>query len=245
MTDWTGLLNWSLAQVDPEPSQDVRPLSEEDRKFLMAAMESIVVDEVKRMKALIKALRLPEEAKSIKAALLEHQSQHSAQSQSQPSSNPDPDPEADARFRSLALSDIVPVEEINHKADEELEAAVVAAKEDALDELDDRVITLPMAQDFYKIGGFPVLRQTLASQKPSLQIKAAQVWSTLLQNNIQCQKWALELDVLAALMALLPADNHKLVSKALGAISSKIFLYIINIFIIFSPFLWIWMCWWC
>ena len=31
---WTGLLKWSLAQTNIEPSSDAKPMSDEDKKFL-------------------------------------------------------------------------------------------------------------------------------------------------------------------------------------------------------------------
>lgn len=37
---WTGLLKWSLAQHNVEPHSDVKPMSEEDKKFLRGVCQS-------------------------------------------------------------------------------------------------------------------------------------------------------------------------------------------------------------
>ena len=71
--NWGSLLKWSLAQSDngnvagvgqsendPNPNEAGRPplrqLSEEDRKFLIQAMQNGMVDEIKRMKDITSAL---------------------------------------------------------------------------------------------------------------------------------------------------------------------------------------------
>eukprot|EP00300_Choanocystis_sp_HF-7_P007509 c15329_g1_i1.p1 GENE.c15329_g1_i1~~c15329_g1_i1.p1 ORF type:complete len:440 (+),score=140.41 c15329_g1_i1:141-1460(+) len=53
---WLGLLKWSLQYQDGTRDTAARPLSDEDKEFLMGAMDSLVLDEAKRMKELMEEL---------------------------------------------------------------------------------------------------------------------------------------------------------------------------------------------
>ena len=57
---WLGLLKWSLAYTDgTRPSNEsLEPMSDEDRKFLESVMKDGIIDEGKRMKAILAELTL-------------------------------------------------------------------------------------------------------------------------------------------------------------------------------------------
>lgn len=57
---WLGLLKWSLAYSDGTrpSSESLAPMSEEDRKFLESVMQDGIIDEGKRMKAILAELTL-------------------------------------------------------------------------------------------------------------------------------------------------------------------------------------------
>lgn len=57
---WLGMLKWSLAQSDGTRASEVRPMSEHDKKWLEEALQSLTVDEVKRMRELASILAVPE-----------------------------------------------------------------------------------------------------------------------------------------------------------------------------------------
>lgn len=49
MVDWQGLLNWSLSYQDGTKPSEFKPMSEEDRKFIENAFESVVLNEMKEI----------------------------------------------------------------------------------------------------------------------------------------------------------------------------------------------------
>eukprot|EP00301_Raphidiophrys_heterophryoidea_P011914 c18161_g1_i1.p1 GENE.c18161_g1_i1~~c18161_g1_i1.p1 ORF type:complete len:453 (-),score=136.71 c18161_g1_i1:228-1532(-) len=53
---WLGLLKWSMKYQDNTHNSEMRPLSEEDRKFLEQAMAAAVVDPARRMAEIVDAL---------------------------------------------------------------------------------------------------------------------------------------------------------------------------------------------
>eukprot|EP00300_Choanocystis_sp_HF-7_P036751 c52653_g1_i1.p1 GENE.c52653_g1_i1~~c52653_g1_i1.p1 ORF type:complete len:425 (+),score=91.03 c52653_g1_i1:118-1392(+) len=55
--EWLGLLRWSLQYQDGTTNSNRQGLNETDKDFLMAAMDSIVVDETKRMHEIMTALQ--------------------------------------------------------------------------------------------------------------------------------------------------------------------------------------------
>lgn len=54
---WLGLLKWSLQYQDGTVQTEHQPLSDEKKQFLLGAMESLLVDDVKRMSELVTALQ--------------------------------------------------------------------------------------------------------------------------------------------------------------------------------------------
>ena len=49
MVDWQGLLNWSLQYQDGTKPSQFKQMSEEDRKFIEDAFESVVLNEMKEI----------------------------------------------------------------------------------------------------------------------------------------------------------------------------------------------------
>ena len=60
--NWNAILKWSLAQTDEDAGATTtsarQPISEEDRQWFLQAMQSGMVDEIKRMKLITQALAL-------------------------------------------------------------------------------------------------------------------------------------------------------------------------------------------
>ena len=65
---WTAILQWSLKHYDNTDSKkEVKPLSDDDRQFLLDVFDSMVVDENKRMKKIKNVLEISEEKDTILA----------------------------------------------------------------------------------------------------------------------------------------------------------------------------------
>lgn len=58
--DWKGLLNWSLKYNDGTVDKGLKPMSEEDMKFLEAAFESVCMNEMKEIMKILDLLKSPE-----------------------------------------------------------------------------------------------------------------------------------------------------------------------------------------
>ena len=58
--NWNSILKWSLAQMDENAGDDKerKPISEEDRQWFLQAMQSGMIDEIKRMKDITQVLAL-------------------------------------------------------------------------------------------------------------------------------------------------------------------------------------------
>ena len=248
----SGILRWSLSQGDGlQPDDDVKPMSEEDARFLQEAFEAFTIDEAQRMRIIANTLALPETeaglreatgrstewidglqqvAKGVKegdsvaisaemnkaskpkrSAVHNNNNNNSATSQ-QPPATEQPQPHSDPASIDYA----------------QLLSELIQRKEGALDELDDRVLTLDNSADFWTVGGFPPLLAALRSSYPSIRWRAAQALATICQNNPRCQKYAYDSDVLTPLLhilATIPAptatsDQWQPITKALYALSS-------------------------
>ena len=101
---------------------------------------------------------------------------------------------------------------------------VVARKEGALDELDERVLSLDNALDLHTVGGFPPLLASLRSPHPSVQWRAAQALATVCQNNPKCQRIMHELDALTPLISIIAQPPAASTSVAADAASSSVSL---------------------
>jgi len=58
--DWKGLLNWTLKYQDGTVNKDLKPMSEEDRKFIEDAYESVCINEMKEIWKRLDKLKEPE-----------------------------------------------------------------------------------------------------------------------------------------------------------------------------------------
>lgn len=95
--------------------------------------------------------------------------------------------------------------------------------EDMLDELQEHVESIDMANDLHSIGGLDPLLGYLKNSHAGIRAKAAEVVSTIVQNNPKSQQLVMESNGLEPLLTNFSSDastNSR--TKALGAISSLI-----------------------
>jgi hypothetical protein len=59
--DWKGLLNWSLNYQDGTVNKNLKPMSQEDMKFIEDAFESVCMNEMKEIMKILDKLKIPEE----------------------------------------------------------------------------------------------------------------------------------------------------------------------------------------
>jgi hsp70-interacting protein len=94
---------------------------------------------------------------------------------------------------------------------------------DMLDELQEHVESIDMAKDLHSIGGLNPLLNYLRNSHANIRAKAADVVSTIVQNNPHSQKLVMEANGLEPLIANFASDPDVTArTKALGAISSLI-----------------------
>ncbi|XP_062214133.1 uncharacterized protein LOC133915122 [Phragmites australis] len=95
--------------------------------------------------------------------------------------------------------------------------------EDMLDELQEHVESIDMANDLHSIGGLDPLLGYLKNSHAGIRAKAAEVVSTIVQNNPKSQQLVMESNGLEPLLTNFSSDpNTNARTKALGAISSLI-----------------------
>lgn len=95
--------------------------------------------------------------------------------------------------------------------------------EDMLDELQEHVESIDMANDLNSIGGLVPLLGYLKNPHANIRAKAAEVVTTIVQNNPQSQQLVMEANGLEPLLSNFSSDPDVTVqTKALGAISSLI-----------------------
>ncbi|KAH6829496.1 Fes1A [Perilla frutescens var. hirtella] len=95
--------------------------------------------------------------------------------------------------------------------------------EDMLDELQEHVESIDMANDLHSIGGLVPLLDYLRNSHANIRAKAAEVVSTIVQNNPRSQQMVMEANGLEPLLSNFTSDPDVGVrTKALGAISSLI-----------------------
>ena len=250
----SGILRWSLSQGDGlQPDEDVKPMSEEDARFLQEAFESFTIDEAQRMRIIANTLALPETEAGLRAATgrssawidgLQQVAKGVKEGDSVAISaemNKASKPKRNNNNSSNA-ADEQPQQQHPDPASidyTQLLAELIQRKEGALDELDDRVLTLDNSVDFWTVGGFPPLLASLSSSYPSIRWRAAQALATICQNNPKCQKYAYDSDALTPLLSILAttpdsssaaatpasaaattADYWQCITKALYALSS-------------------------
>ncbi|XP_060201967.1 uncharacterized protein LOC132630404 [Lycium barbarum] len=95
--------------------------------------------------------------------------------------------------------------------------------EDMLDELQEHVESIDMANDLHSIGGLVPLLGYLKNSHANIRAKAAEVVSTIVQNNPKSQQLVMEANGLEPLLSNFTSDTDVTArTKALGAISSLI-----------------------
>lgn len=95
--------------------------------------------------------------------------------------------------------------------------------EGMLDELEEHVESIDMANDLHSIGGLVPLLNYLKNSNAAIRAKAADVVTTIVQNNPKSQQLVMEASGLEPLLANFTSDPDITVrTKALGAISSLI-----------------------
>lgn len=95
--------------------------------------------------------------------------------------------------------------------------------EDMLDELQEHVESIDMANDLHSIGGLTPLLNYLKNSHANIRAKAAEVVSTIVQNNPKSQQLVMEANGMEPLLTNFTSDDDVTVrTKALGAISSLI-----------------------
>ena len=248
----SGILRWSLSQGDGlQPNDDVRPMSEEDARFLQEAFEAVTIDEAQRMRLIATTLALPDSEAGLREAT-ERSTEWIDGLQQVAKGVKEGDSVAISAEMNKASKPKRP--NINHTTTNaqqpsidqqqqhhtdpasidyaQLLSELIQRKEGALDELDDRVLTLDNSADFWTVGGFPPLLASLSSVYPSIRWRAAQALATICQNNPKCQKYAYDANALTPLLRLLTAipaattpssssaDEWQCITKALYALSS-------------------------
>ncbi|KAI4354530.1 hypothetical protein L6164_003383 [Bauhinia variegata] len=95
--------------------------------------------------------------------------------------------------------------------------------EDMLDELQEHVESIDMANDLHSIGGLVPLLGYLKNSHANVRAKAAEVVTTIVQNNPRSQQLVMEANGLEPLVSNFSSDpDVNARTKALGAISSLI-----------------------
>lgn len=105
----------------------------------------------------------------------------------------------------------------------EAQGVTVEEMEGLLEELQEHVESIDMANDLHTIGGLVPLLGYLKNPHASLRARAAEVVSTIVQNNPKSQQLVMEANGLELLLSNFISDSDITVrTKALGAISSLI-----------------------
>uniref|UniRef100_A0A2P2JFZ3 TOG domain-containing protein n=1 Tax=Rhizophora mucronata TaxID=61149 RepID=A0A2P2JFZ3_RHIMU len=105
----------------------------------------------------------------------------------------------------------------------EAQGVTPADVEDMLEELQEHVESIDMANDLHSIGGLAPLIGYLKNSHANIRAKAADVVTTIVQNNPKSQQLVMEANGLEPLLLNFTSDPDVTVrTKALGAISSLI-----------------------
>uniref|UniRef100_A0A182QC69 Nucleotide exchange factor Fes1 domain-containing protein n=1 Tax=Anopheles farauti TaxID=69004 RepID=A0A182QC69_9DIPT len=95
------------------------------------------------------------------------------------------------------------------------------AKAEAIDTVIDYVQDIDTANDFYKVGGFVIIKPGLESSSAEVRSGTLRLVGELAQNNPFCQQHLLELNILARLTELL-SDEPSVAQQAMHAISCMV-----------------------
>ncbi|XP_050078170.1 hsp70-binding protein 1 [Anopheles maculipalpis] len=103
---------------------------------------------------------------------------------------------------------------LNNESDED-------AKAEAIDTVIDYVQDMDTANDFFKVGGFVIIKPGLESPSVDVRCGTLRLVGELAQNNPFCQKHLLELSILTKLTELL-SDEPSVAQQAMHAISCMV-----------------------
>eukprot|EP00466_Bigelowiella_natans_P019364 jgi/Bigna1/85720/estExt_fgenesh1_pg.C_50325 len=197
---WLGLLKWSLKYNDGTKNTDeVRPMANEDKKFLENVMKNLVVDENEKMRVAITALKLTDP-------------------------NDNTATSGDAKGKADPKEDD-PLSELEALDKEESEKGeIVRKKEETLELLDDLVLNGDNAKNYVNMGGLPPLLEIVQSKHDSLVKLACQLIASISQNNPKVQVEFLKAQGLKVLLQLFrdPRTSGDVLGKALGAVSAVV-----------------------
>jgi hypothetical protein len=171
---YNAILKWSLAQHDGLSDEPMEAMTEDRKEFLNMAMESMLVNEFKRMKLVVQTLRMSFDISQLRAAASQ-----------------------------LGELETYEVKEFDAVSDIALIRMIKTRKEMALFELDDLVGTIDNANDLCKNLGIHHLLAQLSSPFLSIRWRAAQVLSTVVQNNPEGQQAATTANAVPLLLAQL------------------------------------------
>mmetsp|Transcript_7099 Transcript_7099/g.10833 ORF Transcript_7099/g.10833 Transcript_7099/m.10833 type:complete len:403 (+) Transcript_7099:69-1277(+) len=239
---WLGLLKWSLRHDDgTRDSKDVRPMIEEDRKFLENVMKTMVVDENEKMRVAISVLKMkelsdPKEGKQT--------DQKASESTGESEQTNDAKKKNDGGSQKNLAVAVVPTKESSNtgavnilegnkdimddlealEEEEDKKSELIVKKEETIKMLDDIVMNGDNAINFVKMGGFTPLLDILQTPHQSLIQVACGLLASILQNNPFTQTAFLKEGGLTKLFKLFKnADGDKMtLGKALGAVSAAV-----------------------
>ncbi|KAF3615826.1 putative high-light-induced protein, chloroplastic-like [Capsicum annuum] len=204
--NWDGLLKWSLSHADA--TNPPRNLSEEDRKWFMEAMQAQTVDVVKRMKEITLVMQTPEQ-------VLESQGVTSQDIQDmldELQEHVESIDMANGEFlREISSMSLCPMRWM-------LQSETQPIKEK--DNIMERKKEGLTGSDLHSIGGLVPLLGYLKNAHANIRAKAAEVVSTIVQNNPRSQQLVMEANGLEPLLSNFTSDPDVTArTKALGAIS--------------------------
>ncbi|XP_016468693.2 uncharacterized protein LOC107791192 isoform X1 [Nicotiana tabacum] len=218
--NWDGLLKWSLSHADG--TNPTRNLSEEDRRWFMEAMQAQTVDVVKRMKEITLVMQTPEQ-------VLE----------SQGVTSQDIEDMLDELQEHVESIDMANGPHVNmfmlHVSSLVVERSVSMShigREQCFKRHGRKTRHFTYASARHKprgtgylhsIGGLVPLLGYLKNSHANIRAKAAEVVSTIVQNNPKSQQLVMEANGLESLLSNFTSDPDVTArTKALGAISSLI-----------------------
>ncbi|KAK4348499.1 hypothetical protein RND71_031254 [Anisodus tanguticus] len=210
--NWDGLLKWSLSHADS--TNPPRNLSEEDRKWFMEAMQSQTVDVVKRMKEITLVMQTPEEVLESQGVTSQDIEDMLDELQEHVESI---DMANEGASTSFLLCELWP-EGPSCISVELLHTSMHYALFGSQEPLEPgRRYFL----DLHSIGGLVPLLGYLKNSHVNIRAKAAEVVSTIVQNNPKSQQLVMEANGLEPLLSNFTSDPDVTArTKALGAISS-------------------------
>jgi hsp70-interacting protein len=197
---WPGLLKWSLTQTDGlgySSEDQPKALSEEDKKFLTDAFESLIVDEVKRIKVISNVLKLPEKLDELKEYLTKNKDGLKIFTELEAKTTKE---QTSLAAAAAATPATIPSTEAEYLS---LLHTILDKKAEALDELDDRILSIDNANDLFAVGGLIPLINELNSSDLRLVWRAAHCLATMNQNNPKGQAKSIENNAVPILTKLL------------------------------------------